>query len=197
MESRINTKWFQDRLAEKRMSQRQLAKHMGLDSSAISLTFRGRREMKLTEAAEIAQLMGVPVDEVLHHAGVRNISKGKRVSVAKVLEANGEVRCLTGEEMFDIEAPADLLGDDWIALQARTQGGDLEHIDGWMMFLRQPRGVPSDAIGRYSLVMMRNGVMVLANVRRSYQPRRYDLIGPFSAHGVDLEWAQPIEHIRT
>lgn len=53
----MDTKWFRDRLADKGLSQRGLARHMGLDSAAISLMLRGRRAMKITEAAEIASLL--------------------------------------------------------------------------------------------------------------------------------------------
>lgn len=195
MDTSIDTDWFKSKLADKRMSQRQLAKYLRLDSSAVSLTFRGKREMKLTEAAQIAQLVGVPVDEVLHHAGVLNITKGKRISVAYVMEAHGEVR--TESEPFDVPAPADLAGDTYICCQARTAGTDLEHMDGWLMYLKQPKGVAPEAIGRFSMAKIRNGVTVVATVRKGYQPERYRLSGPFDAADVQLDWAQPIEHIRT
>ena len=52
----MDTNWFRDRLADRGLSQRALARHMGLDAAAVSLMLRGRRVMKLTEAAEIARL---------------------------------------------------------------------------------------------------------------------------------------------
>jgi len=68
---RVDTRWFQDRLADKRLSQRQLAARMNLDPAAVSLMLRGRRKMSAAEAAEIARYLGVEVDDVLHHAGVQ------------------------------------------------------------------------------------------------------------------------------
>lgn len=65
----VDTRWFQDRLADKRLSQRQLAARMNLDPAAVSLMLRGRRRMSVTEAAEIARYLGVEVDDVLRHAG--------------------------------------------------------------------------------------------------------------------------------
>ena len=54
----MDTKWFRDRLADRGLSQRALARQMALDAAAVSLMLRGKREMKLTEAAEIARLLG-------------------------------------------------------------------------------------------------------------------------------------------
>lgn len=65
----IDTRWFRERLYAVGMSQRQLAKHMDLDPAAISLMLRGRRSMSAQEAAEIATLFGVPVQDVVRRAG--------------------------------------------------------------------------------------------------------------------------------
>lgn len=61
----MDTNWFRDRLADRGLSQRALARIMGLDAAAVSLMLRGRRVMKLTEAAEIARLLGVPAEDVM------------------------------------------------------------------------------------------------------------------------------------
>ena len=65
----IDTRWFHNQLADKRLSQRQLAKRMDLDPAAVSLMLRGKRKMSAAEAAEIATLLGVSADEVLMRAG--------------------------------------------------------------------------------------------------------------------------------
>lgn len=54
----VDKKWFLDRLAEIGMSQRQLAKRIGVDQSSISLTFNGKRKMTPREAGQIAQVVG-------------------------------------------------------------------------------------------------------------------------------------------
>jgi transcriptional regulator with XRE-family HTH domain len=198
MDTKINTDWFRDRLADKQLSQRRLAKYLGLDSSAVSLTFRGKRDMKLTEAAHIAQLLAVPVDEVLYHAGVMQQSKGAQVSVAGFLESHGEVRCVTGtDEAFSIPMPAGMSGDDYMAIQARTSGSDLDYMDGWLFFGRQPTRMNPEAIGKMSFVHMRNGMRLIAMVKRGYRPDRYNLSGPVSGDDMDIQAAQPIELIKT
>lgn len=69
MMAEVDTRWFQDRLADKRLSQRKLASMMNLDPAAMSLMIRGKRKMSGAEAAEIAKFIGVSVDEVLVRAG--------------------------------------------------------------------------------------------------------------------------------
>lgn len=70
MGARVDTGWFQGRLADKRMSQRRLASLMGLDPGAVSLALRGKRKLKAGEVADIARLLGVDVADVMLHLGV-------------------------------------------------------------------------------------------------------------------------------
>ncbi len=79
MPNRINTRYFQALLAERDISQRQLAKKLQLDPSAVSNTLLGKREMKLQEAVDIASLLGVNVADVLSNAGVRHAPDGERM----------------------------------------------------------------------------------------------------------------------
>jgi len=66
----INGKWFRAKLVEKSRSQRQLAKHLGLDPAAITLMLRGDRRMQLDEAKSIAAFIGEPLIDVLRAAGL-------------------------------------------------------------------------------------------------------------------------------
>lgn len=68
-----NTRWFQNRIADVRLSQRRVAKHLGLDPAAVSLMIRGKRKMSAAEAAELARLLGVTVNEVMRHAGIARV----------------------------------------------------------------------------------------------------------------------------
>lgn len=85
---RVDTRWFQNALADKRLSQRKLASMLGLDPAAVSLMIRGRRKLSAAEAAEIARFLGVSVEEVLTRAGVGiTIPKGKASMNAQRIES--------------------------------------------------------------------------------------------------------------
>lgn len=187
----VDTQWFKDRLADKRMSQRGLAKTLGLDAAAISLTLRGRREMKLSEAAAIAMLIGTPVEEVLAHAGVRAASSGARISVSAVLDEHQEVVTIPPAEAFEVSVPPGLPAS-CMAIQCRTAGTAMAYCDGWLFFVRPPASVNPGAVGRFSYVRMKNGLATLAQVSRGYRPGRYNLAGPASAENVELDFAEPV-----
>jgi phage repressor protein C with HTH and peptisase S24 domain len=61
--------WFQQALERAGASQADLARHLRLAPSAISRMLKGERQMKLLEAVQVAQFLGVSQDEVLRHAG--------------------------------------------------------------------------------------------------------------------------------
>lgn len=198
--SRVDTNWFMGKLADQQLSQRQLAKKMGVDPSAISLMFRGRREMRMTEAAEIANLLSVPVADVLQHAGLQVDGAGVRtVPIVGYIDGEGEVHSDWDREADRIACPSDA-PKHTVALQYKTAMSRLELVDGWAVFTTPPQGMNGDAINRLCCVKIRNGITMIRHVRRGYRPGTYNLIAPFGAmsiDNVDVEWATPVIGIRT
>lgn len=195
----INTRWFQDTLADRQMSQRGLARAMGLDSGAISLMFRGKRAMRLTEAASIAALLGVPAEDVIANAGVRISSEGKAVAITGYVDGTGEVHNRAPEPLGTVDHPGGSLPLAVSAVQCRTAGTELDHMDGWLLFSPEAkRGVSAEAIDRLSLCQITNGVLYLAKPTRSYTRGRWDLFGPsMTAKDIELEYATPVLQIIT
>lgn len=195
----IKTEWFRDRLADKRMSQRGLARAMGLDAAAVSLMLRGKREMKLAEAAEIARLLGVPAEEVLANAGVRTGSGHTQIQITGIVDGHGEVHCRLSEPLGIIAHPGGDLPPNINALQCRTAGTDMDHMDGWLLYVQDVKaGVNPDAIGHLSVCHLTNGVTYLAKPTRSYTRGRWDLSSPgMTAKAVELDFAKPVLLIAT
>lgn len=192
----INTKWFRDQLADRGMSQRSLARLINLDPAALSLMLRGRRAMKLEEAGNIARLLGVPVAEVLHHAGVEISSLGASVAITGWLDPHGEVHF--EPDLGEVDRPHDL-PSDVTAIQCRTAGSDLDYMDGWLLYVSKPsQPVATEHIGRLCLVRIAAGVVYLAQLRRGYRPARWNIAGPVAhANDVALDWSAAIVMIRT
>lgn len=63
----IDKQWFMDRLAEKGLSLRKVAKLIDLDPGALSNTLNGKRQMKIREIDRIATVLGLSQSEVLSH----------------------------------------------------------------------------------------------------------------------------------
>ena len=65
----MDANWFQQALDRVDASQADLARHLRLAPSAVSRMLKGERQMKLLEAVQVADFLGVRQEDVLHHAG--------------------------------------------------------------------------------------------------------------------------------
>src|SRR3954452_5034580 len=61
--------WFLAALDRAGVSQADLARHLRLAPSAVSRMLKGERQMKLLEAVQVANFLGVSQEDVLRHAG--------------------------------------------------------------------------------------------------------------------------------
>lgn len=125
MEERMNidTRWFQTRLADKHVSQRQLAKRLGLDPAAVSLMLHGRRKFTAQEAVEIARVLGVGLEAVVAKAG---LGRG----VGGLLEGSGTEGGSDegGSDVLEVPVPLADGGVVRLPLPRRLRRGDAERI---------------------------------------------------------------------
>lgn len=193
---RINTQWFTTRLADKQMSQRSMAKLIGLDPAAVSLLLRGKRKMTVEEAGQIADLLGVHVDEVLRHAGVRLTSRSQpaegRVPVVGWIDGRGFVHDDKAKGPSVVEAPPS--GEDCIAFRMQTDGA----FDGWVCYYRQIEGVSLEVLDRMCIVELENGQKLLRAVKRGYEPGFFTIggWGEERSDNVRLVTASPVLWMR-
>ena len=68
----VDTRWFQDRVRDADLSQSRLAKLLGIDKSALSHMFNNKRAMKMAEATRIAEVLSLPLDDVLESRLIEN-----------------------------------------------------------------------------------------------------------------------------
>jgi len=182
----VNKAWFVGRLDEKEWSLRELARRMGLDVSAVSLMFDGKRKMTAAEAGKIAHLLGVPVADVLANAGV-DVSGAKSQSVA----LRGWVDPGGWVSMGGVMGPATVSGPvGEPGLEAlRVQGGAL---DGWVLFYRhQAGGVRPEAIGKLCVVQESGGT----RLRVGWLKPGYEA-GSWSLHPMDPVYDKAVSVVR-
>jgi transcriptional regulator with XRE-family HTH domain len=191
--SGVDTAWFKARLADRQISQRSLARTLGLDASALSLMFRGKRVMKIAEAVAIARLLGVPADEVMAHAGVRVDSKNELVPIAGFMDGTSEAH-VSMNSMGSVPHPGGDLPAELNACICRTAGSDLEYMDGWILFCADMTGgIQPEAVGRLSYVKITDGVVYVARLQRGTARGRWTLAGPaIYSEDLRIDWANPI-----
>lgn len=192
----MNKNYFLDLMASRRLSMRGLAQRMGMGHSQLSLMFNGERNMKLEEAAQLSQILGVPLHQIVTNAGVSaRPVLGRRVPVVGFVGKDGVVTMNPPDVYERTESPEEL-PEDTTAVQCRTAGTPLEWADGWVAFFRKAGGVDPEAIGRMSFVKIKDGPYGLATIKRGYQPGTFNLTGIMSRQNVALECASPVIILR-
>lgn len=199
-----NAKWFTDRLADKGLSMRKLARLTGVDPGNLSKMLRGLNDyrMSMQLAADIAYHLGVPFEDVVKHSGIKTARDPARsVVIAGIVDGSGVVAVAKGAASGRrVDRPAGA-GDDVTALRVEAPGVP---IDGWVAFYVPNSGrVDPEAVGRWSVVQMANkGARYLRVLRRGYERGKWAL-RPLQSEGdgqdlvdVDIEWAAPVQWIR-
>lgn len=189
----VDRRFFETLMAAKKLSMRSLAAKMGRTHSQLSLMFSGQRRLQLDEAAQLAEILGVPLHRVAEAAGVgKTRANGRRVDVIGAMNGRGVVETYPAGVIERATTPDAELPAGTVAIQARTAETPAAWMDGWVAFCVKSDEIEPDAIGRFCLAKIEGGDTVLATVRRGYRDGTYNLSGPYSAESVRLEWATPI-----
>jgi DNA-binding XRE family transcriptional regulator len=189
----VNTRWFQDRVRDADMSQTKLAKLLGIDKSALSLMFNGKREMKMDEAVRIAEVLGLPIDDVMAHAGVKVPKGPSSVAVVATIDATNEVH--SKKAGGRVNSPAEL-PKDAVAARCEDRGSVMY---GWTFYYVPSASVSPDALERLCIVRLVNGAQYLLTPSRGFEPGVFNLRGlnGFSMDGQRLSAASPVLQIKT
>lgn len=199
MNAGVNADYFYELLKNRELSLRGLAKKINLEPGALSLTFRGERNMKLHEANEIALILGVPLKEVLRNAGVENVSTGERtIPVVGVLRGNNFATVDLAADADRVPGPPDL-PEVAYAILAQTAMSELAPMDGWLFFIGQPQRDLRNAIGRSVFAKPAGSEeLIYGHLSRSHKPGMYNVrhSAGQSHEALDLDWAAPVLWIR-
>lgn len=194
-----NYKWFKDALSDRRLSQRELAKRLGMDPGGLNRRLKGKSRLQLADASKIAIILEVPVGDVLRNAGVNMqeiATEGGRVAITGWVDSDLTIHAGKPKGSGTVEAPPIPL-KDLKALRFVTAASVADSFDGAVAFYREGAGVPAEAMGRPCVVTTGTGLCVLRVLRPGYSRGRYNLAHLFSA-GVDddvvVDSAAPILH---
>lgn len=168
----MNKHWFQDRLKQIKVSQRQLAKRMKLDPAAVTYMFQGKRAMSMDEAKSIADILMVPVTEVMRQAGIEVMDDVRKVPIAGYVGPGGSVTLMPKGTHDMVMAPADVPSGAF-ALQYRIINAP---VDGWLVFVSGQHEKPEDLLGKLTMSALKDGRLVEAIVRRGYKSGLYNLM---------------------
>lgn len=195
MATKVNTKWFKDRLAERQLSMRRLAKLMQVDPSAVSLMLRGKRKITQQEAAKISGLLTIPVTEVMRQAGVTVPDDTRALMMRAWVDAAGHLHEVTTKTQRRVNAPADVPS---VGLVAQLRASELTS-DGWMFFCGAFDSRVEGFIDRLCVIELKRDGHVLGILKRGYDEEKFNLVpytGAPTIQSVDAVSAAPVLWIR-
>ena len=187
----MDTQWFRHNLQDKKMSQRQLAKVMGIDPAAISLMFRGRRKMTPHEAHQISQILGVPILEVMRRAGIDVTDDVRKAPIAAHMDSKGSVYAMPNGTHDLVVGPADTPVGTY-AVQVRAHSSNR---DGWLLFVSPAQTEPHDHIDELCVCATADGKHLMGTVRRGYRRDSHNLIlfpSEETIFDAKLAWVSPV-----
>ena len=192
----MNTEWFRQVLASKKLSQRRLAGLMELDPAAVSLMLRGQRRMTNEEAHQIGIILGVKTTEVLRQAGIAVSDDVRHVKVAGHIDEHAVVTLFPKRTHDKVVGPADC-PEGTYALQVRSPNSPK---DGWMMFVSPAEDDPRAHLGQLCCVALENGEHMVAFVQRGYRTGTFNLLqsstGDALRTDASVTWAARILWIK-
>jgi hypothetical protein len=193
----FNKKWFIDKLADHQLSQRRLAAMLHLDPAAMNRTFKGVRRMQLDEAAAFANVVGVPIEEVLVNAGIEPgaiTSREGKVAIKGWIDGEFNVHAggVKGERWVSAP-PQEAPGLE--ALRYRTANSIADALDGVIAYYRPRPSVSLDAMGRWCVVRLPDGAARIRVLKPGYRRGTYNLMNTLldrTEEDVVVESASPI-----
>jgi DNA-binding XRE family transcriptional regulator len=168
----LNRAWFQERLKTLGISQRQLAKRIGLDPAAVSYMLAGKRTMSMDEAKAIADIFLLPVTEVMRQAGIDVLDDIRKIPIAGYCTSDCSITMMPKGTHDMIVAPADVPSGSF-AIQHRSVNSI---FDGWISFISGAHEKPDDCIGKLTLLALKDGRLLRGVIKRGYKQTLYNLV---------------------
>jgi transcriptional regulator with XRE-family HTH domain len=188
--------WFLARLKERHMTQAHFALVCKMDAGAVSLLFTGKRPLKLTEAQKFAQHLGVPLAEVLAHAGIEIEGARRIVKVLGIISHDGKVRMHAHGTEDDIDGPGDLPMNAY-ALVIRAHHTTFAALDRWVVYVSGIEQPPVDLLGQHALCAWADGQMRVGELRLGATRGTINLhAGTVEHENINAKWASRVLWLR-
>lgn len=194
----IDTEWFKNKLEEKQLTVRGLAKHMGLHASTVSLMLRGIRSIHNPDAIKLADVFNVTPIEIFKRAGAPIEDEVRKIPVLMFIDTHGKVINVPPEAADNFVAPYDSPTNSY-AVQVRTG----RKYDGWMLVVNGTKLKPDDCLGSLVVYCTKDGEVNVGILRRGYISETFNVTNDMhngdeapSIQNVKIMWCQPVIWIK-
>lgn len=192
----IQTDWFKEKMAERKLSIRALAKLIDVDPATMSLMLRGIRGMTNTDAVRIGTIFNVPPNEVLRRAGAPLPDECKAVPVSMYVDSTPALHDVEKSVQDSFPAPYDV-PNKAEAIQFRTR----DFRDGWHFVTNGEKLPPEDCVGNLCLYCLPDGTRRIGVLRKGYKAGTFNVDHPQEytfqpADNAHILWASPVLWIK-
>lgn len=158
----------------------------------------GSTGLRRGAAIRYAKFYGVSLDWLLTGTGTSGLTI--KIPVICYIGAGAEVHPIDdhprGEGIEKVDPPQGITG--CVALKIR---GESMHPlrDGWLLFYQKKQdGVPDDCLGQLCVVQVKDGPLLVKELRRGSKKKRFTLISWNASprEDIEVEWAAKIVDIR-
>lgn len=185
--ARVDTQWILRQIENRELTQRVIAQALSLDPSSVSLLIRGRRLLKLAEAKTLAEVLNVPLSELLERFGlvldeVENGPRAKNLKIEGWLDAllvlRG-VRDPAGMLRGSKSAPMPFRDAEIRVARCQTAGTEFEGFDGALVYFKTEKRVDLECLGKLTMIKLVGAdELRLRVIRRGYTAGKYNLFSP-------------------
>lgn len=196
----VDKAWFKEKMAARGLSLRETAARMNFaHASALARRLQGELNTTPNEANDLADLLGVPIREVLFRLGVDLVlDPDSSVPVTGVVDPKGNITTKGSTRLRRAPRPANSIADIF-ALKVSTGQG--QRMDGWHLYYEVAMGVAPEAVGQLAIGEDPAGKLHLGWLQKGAERGRWamallDDAAKVRTPELMLRWASPVTWIR-
>lgn len=196
MGAQIDSAWFDQRLQVLGFNKSRLANMMGVHRSIVTRMLKGEREVSPAEAADLANYLQTPYEEIIRRIGIDVPRDDRHASpVVGIVGLDGTISAKGIPAPRRVDRPAGA-GDDVAGLRV-VNGGSW--LDGAVLYYGNAVKVEPEAVGRLAVIETRDGskyarILKHGNARGRW--RTVSLQGETDQRDIEVKWATPVLWIR-
>ncbi|OWY39360.1 hypothetical protein CEK28_08555 [Xenophilus sp. AP218F] len=196
--SKPDRDWFRRMFDAAGISQNQVAAELAIPRSSMTNLLEGKRALKADEAAALAEILDVPLAEILRRFGIAVADhEHTPQNITHVIDSAGTLTALQNSNA--VAPPVLDMPEGAYCVQLRTSyaaQAEVRGVDGWILYTSPFDDAVAKAVGRWVLARNRAGQVGIGALIRAYQPiGHYSISGPVPLAICEIVAVALIHHI--
>jgi len=191
----LDREWFSQRMAERELTVRGLAKQLGTSPSTVSLMLRGVSKIPEGFLPQLSDLFGVDSIEILKRAGAPLTDQKRTLTVTHYMNEQRDIVQMPQGQEFTTASPFDTRASGF-GVQIRVPG----IYERWLIYAGGQRLTAAQAVGTLCVYENMQGQIYVAVIKNGFVPGQYDAVSAFNdgtvVNDIKIKWATPVTWIK-